>query len=251
MCEHCSDGSIIWAAIPRLAAYAKLSDRQVQRLIINLSSRGILSQLAPANSKGKRAPATYRINEVALEDDPRVAAYRSRQQQLPGVRRISAPSEPVTPCRKTPDTMSPVPVTTCRKTGDTLSPDSRFHSRNDPKPKIQHGDAELNAMPAWLAFKEQLHAQLSESEFDLWVRSMLLLKLMTDGTKQHFLAALPRNGRIQSAAMKRLPMMRELLTATGLNISLTRYPDDWEISEAKTRYGVDMAPKPWTREGSA
>src|SRR6266853_505791 len=70
MCERCSDGSTIWAAIPRLAAYSKLSERSVQRLIRDLCRRGILSQLAPPNAKHK--PATYRINEPALDDDPRM-----------------------------------------------------------------------------------------------------------------------------------------------------------------------------------
>jgi len=31
--EHCCDGLTIWSAVPRLAAYSKLSERKVQRLI--------------------------------------------------------------------------------------------------------------------------------------------------------------------------------------------------------------------------
>jgi hypothetical protein len=107
-------------------------------------------------------------------------------------------------------------------------------------------------MPAWLAFKEQLRAEFSNEEWNLWVRPMFLLKAMPAGPGQkHLLAAIPANGRIQSAAVNRLSMMRELLAPAGLNISLTRYPDDWEVEEAKRRYGCDMAPKAWTREGSA
>ena len=104
-------------------------------------------------------------------------------------------------------------------------------------------------LPAFLAFKEKLRCMLTTEEWDRWVRPMLLLKVLpADGEQKHFLAALPPNSQIQSAAIKRLPMMRELLAPAGLNISLTRYPDEWEISEAKKRYDVDMAPKPWTRE---
>ena len=114
---------------------------------------------------------------------------------------------------------------------------------------IQHGDAALNSLPAFLALKNQLNAELSEEECDLWVQRMFLLKAMpVDADQKHLLAAVPANSRIQDAAIKRLPMMREMLAPAGLNISLTRYPDDWEIQEAKKRYGVDMAPKPWTRE---
>ena len=112
---------------------------------------------------------------------------------------------------------------------------------------IQHGDAALNSLPAWLAFKEQLRAELSEEEWELWVRPMFLLKANPiDSSHKHLLAAIPPNTRIQAAACKRLPRMRELLAPAGLNISLTRYPDEWEIAEAKKRYGVDMTPKSWT-----
>ncbi len=134
--------------------------------------------------------------------------------------------------------------------GAHCAPDSKaFDSKPDSKAiEIQHGDAALNAMPAWGAFKEQLQTELPAEEFNLWARPMMLLKVMpVDAERKHLLAAIPPNGRIRSAAQERLPMMRELLAPVGMNISLTLYPDEWEIQEAKNRYGIDMAPKPWTR----
>lgn len=261
MCEHCSDGSTIWAAIPRLAAYSKLSERTVQLLLREFCSRGILSQLAPANT-AKRRPATYRINEAALDDDPRMVPYRVRQQGLPGVQRAPIPGEAV-PDRclvqrvhQSSANNSPDLVQRLHQSGVKAAPDSNaFDPKTiDSKPMIQHGDAALNSLPAFLAFKEQLRTELSEDEWNLWVRPMFLLKAMPlskDTDQKHLLAAIPLNGRIQSAALKRLPMMRELLAPVGLNISLTRYPDEWEINEAEKRFGIDMAPKPWTREGRA
>jgi hypothetical protein len=81
------------------------------------------------------------------------------------------------------------------------------------------------------------------------VRPMYLLKTMPASANQtHLLAAIPANSRIQSAAVSRLPMMRELLAPAGLNISLTRYPDEYEIQEAKKRYDIDVAPQPWKRD---
>jgi DNA-binding PadR family transcriptional regulator len=74
MCEAKSDGSTIWVSVERLAAYSKLSERTVQRVLRSLQRRGILTELAPANSS--RRPATYRINEAALQGDPRVTRYR-------------------------------------------------------------------------------------------------------------------------------------------------------------------------------
>jgi hypothetical protein len=235
MCEHCSDGSTIWAAIPRLAAYSKLSERKVQYVLRELSDRGILSQLAPGNAWNKRRPSIYQVNELAMVEDPRMAPYRTDQFSLPRIRRTGAQC-------------APVPVHGLYLTGAQCAPDSRSKP-NSRTVEIQHGDAALNALPAWLSFKQQLRAEVSDEEWNLWVRPMLLLKAISaDAGKKHLLAAIPPNGRIRSAAQERLPMMRELLAPVGLNISLTVYPDDWEIQEAKKRYGVDMAPKPWTRE---
>jgi hypothetical protein len=259
MCEHCSDGSTIWAAIPRLAAYSKLSERNVQLLIRSFCSRGILSQLAPANT-AKRRPTTYRINESALVDDPRMTLYRMSQKKLPGIHIPPIPGEPVAepnlvkPLHQSDETIAPNLVKPLHQSGETSAPDSKSLDSKplDSKPTIQHGDAALNSLPAWLAFKEQLREELPAEEYALWAEPLKLLKAMSSGIdKKHLLAAIPRNARIQSAACKRLPMMRELLAPAGLNISLTRYPDEWEIAEANKRYGIDMATRPWTRDGSA
>lgn len=241
MCEHCSDGSTIWAAIPRLAAYSKLSERNVQYVIRGLCNRGILSQLAPGNSWKKRRPAVYRVNESALEDDPKMRPYGTGQRQLPGI--FHNPVDDAATGAK----VAPQPVQNPYLTGAMVAPDSRSKA-NSRSIGIQHGEAALNSLPAWLSFKEQLRAEISVEEWDLWVRPMFLLKAMPASADQkHLLAAIPANGRIQSAATNRLAMMRELLAPVGLNISLTPYPDEWQIEEAKQRYGVDVAPKPWTR----
>jgi hypothetical protein len=238
MCEHCSDGSTIYAAILRLAAYSKLSERKVQYIVRDLCNRGILSQLAPANTWNKRRPSIYRVNELAMVEDPKMSPYRTDQLWLPGIRRTGAQR-------------APVPVQDLNLTGAQCAPDSRSKP-NSKAIEIQHGDAELNSMPAWLSFKEQLRAELSPEEWNLWVRPMFLLRVLpANADQKHLLAAIPPNGRIQNAAIKRLPMLRELLEPVGFNISLTRYPDEWEIQEAEKRYGLDIAPKPWARGGSA
>jgi hypothetical protein len=258
MCEHCSDGSVVWAAVPRLAAYAKLSERKVQYLIRALCGRGVLSQLAPPNG-ARRRPATYLINEAALEDDPRMAPYHVRQQRLPSSLPPSASGEPIAAdpvhgVHPSDADDAPHPVHSVHQSGAQPAPDSKsFDSgTSHSKPMTQHGDAALNSMPAWLALKEQLRTELSDQEWQLWVRPMYLLKAMSlRDNKKHLLAAVPPNGRIQQAALDRLPMMRSLLAPAGLNISLTPYPNEWQIAEAKERYGVDIAPKPWARRGDA
>lgn len=97
----------------------------------------------------------------------------------------------------------------------------------------------------WPSFKRRLSAQFPNEE---WIRPMYLLKVLRASPAQlHLLATVPLNGKIISAAVTRLPAMREMLKPS-FNISLTTYPDEWQISEARKRYGVDIAPKSWTRK---
>jgi hypothetical protein len=95
MIEHCSDGSSCRASISRYAAYSGCSDRKVQYVLRALCRRGELTQLSPGIA-AKRRPAVYRINEAAMEENPsfefsfdgqgrRVAKYRTRQEDLPGI----------------------------------------------------------------------------------------------------------------------------------------------------------------------
>jgi hypothetical protein len=297
MAEHCSDGSTIYAAVPRLAAYAKLSARQVERIIhgyddarsgkrvAGLTERGILTELAPHNGR-KRRPATYHLNEDALQLDPRMRRYLHQEKQriLPGI--LKPPKQgipelpvsdsqcnvPPSPCQEVPSnqpTGTPLtrrrgspdiasraemafPPSPCRESHVTASNDSktsdpkaRPKSRTIQKTGIHHGDATLNSLPAWLALKEALRKELSDEEWNLWVRPMCLLRAMSTGNGKHLLAALPPVSRILDAAQARLPLLRELLAPSSLSISLTGYPDEWEIEQCKSRYGIDMSPRPW------
>lgn len=133
MCEHRSDGSTVWASIARLAAYSKLSERTVQVLIRRFCGRGILSQLAPANA-AKRMPATYQVNESALEEDPRMVPYRGTgQEQLLGIPLSTVPGEPI------PD---PDLVQSLHQSDAATAPNSRLDSRSStlPNPPFQGGN---------------------------------------------------------------------------------------------------------------
>lgn len=85
MLEHDSTGQHIDASRSRLAAYAKLSLRTVEYLLYGrpaskfghnakrgLIVRRVVTEMNPANAKGKPQPAQYRINEAAMELDPRM-----------------------------------------------------------------------------------------------------------------------------------------------------------------------------------
>jgi hypothetical protein len=149
MCEASSDGSKVYAAIPRLAAYAKLSRRHVARLIHGyldprtgkrskgFLERGILTLLAPAGTRFRTA--IYQINEEALHLNPRMQPYldEAAQQQLPGILKPpkigiletpvtdAAPPSTWTPCPPSPVTVSMDSGHGVHPTLDTVSTDSK------------------------------------------------------------------------------------------------------------------------------
>lgn len=108
MVEHCWDGSVIWASVARLSAYSKLAERTVQNLLHGwddkrtkrhnpgLVDRGILMEIAKANPS-KRRPVTYRLNEAALVEDPKMLPYREQELQEPllGIDLAAVPGQPV------------------------------------------------------------------------------------------------------------------------------------------------------------
>jgi hypothetical protein len=101
------------------------------------------------------------------------------------------------------------------------------------------------AQRVWFPFKRQLQAKLPAEEWNLWVRPMYFHRALEERPGLiHILGALPPNGRIRDAAQKQLQLMRRLLSP-HFNISLVHYAGEYEIQEAKKRYEIDIAPKPW------
>jgi hypothetical protein len=93
----------------------------------------------------------------------------------------------------------------------------------------------------WPSFKRRLQARFAGEEN--WIRAMYLLRcLRVSPTQTHILASLPANGSIIAAAIRRLPEMRALL-APSFNLSLTVMPDDYQLSEVKRRFGIELLPK--------
>jgi hypothetical protein len=62
-----------------------------------------------------------------------------------------------------------------------------------------------------------------------------------DDKHTHLIAALPPSGHLQAAAHEHLSQMRDMV-APYFCISLTRYAEDYDIQEAKRRYGIDLRP---------
>jgi hypothetical protein len=98
-------GRLLHIRVPRIAAWAKMEERTVQRtlwgdhrshpgrpaprdpngkrivpcpLCEGLVQLRVLQQVEKANARGKRRPATYRLNLDLVDDSPRVRAYLDR-----------------------------------------------------------------------------------------------------------------------------------------------------------------------------
>jgi len=97
----------------------------------------------------------------------------------------------------------------------------------------------------WPSFKRQLETKFPGEE---WIRPLYLLRaIRVSPTQVHLLATLPANGRIIAAAVGKLPALRAML-APNFNLSLTVYPDAYQVDEVSRRYGLDYSPKSWSQQ---
>lgn len=232
MCLHNWDGTLVNASVERLAAYCKMSGRNVQILIKKLRAKHILTELAPANAHGKLSPAYYRINEYAMKPDPRMALYLTNQLTLPGVRQPQSHREPkqttgeaISPLQMAESPETAQPVRPFRTTGETISQTGEIVSRTDETispeldldleatgkaTKKQHASG---ALKDWFAIKAKLQNQLSDKEYKLWVRPMYFDRVMGGNT---LLLNLPYNINIVEAARAHRNVILEAAQQLGL-----------------------------------
>jgi hypothetical protein len=202
----------LYASVSRLAAYSKLSDRQVQRIIASFTDRGVLTELAPPNAE-KRRPATYRFNEEALESDPRMRRWPQAwlQRTLPGIVKppklgIGQPVVTDEGCDSTGDTVSLVRcqqvtrplVTQCHQSGDTTSSnpkasDPRAFSSDPPEAQRAQLWAEKNSY-TYRAFCRELEqiSRASQGVYQFDHEAAALKAAYRVGVPKHIALALTR-----------------------------------------------------------
>lgn len=106
----------------------------------------------------------------------------------------------------------------------------------DPRTEDHHADS---ALRVWLKVKEQLRTDLSEDEWNLWVRPTYLLKALDH---RFLLLAMPPNAVIMRASNERKSLLRALLSQHGYSFGFTKYPDDWERNQLQ-RLGWELPVK--------
>jgi len=114
----------------------------------------------------------------------------------------------------------------------------RIEPEPEPDPRTEDHHA-YGAVGVWLKVKEQLKTELSEDEWNLWVRPTYLLKAMDH---KFLLLAMPANGAIMRASNERKSLLRALFSRHGYSFGFTKYPDDWERGQLE-RLGWELPPK--------
>jgi hypothetical protein len=92
------------------------------------------------------------------------------------------------------------------------------------------------ALKDWFSVKQELENRLPAEQFNLWLRPMYLLKVMSGNV---LLLSLPANGRIIQAACKResSDLLQQTVQQFGYGgFTLTRYPDDYERDRIRDMY---------------
>lgn len=90
---------------------------------------------------------------------------------------------------------------------------------------------------AWQAIRTHLCDVLGEREWEMWIRHVRLMRMLSGTT---MLCAMPRNGRAIFGAMRHRPLLRKLAAKLAFGLVMTVEPDDYQIEWWKERYKYDF-----------
>jgi hypothetical protein len=183
-----------------IGADAEMSERHVRRLTSALEARGLLA--ITRNRNGRGAVAEYRFPGMSKEDT--VSAFSAKRRTCEtGKEDIGARKADIRDTAIKEEEAREVE----KENEENITPDG--------------------ALKSWLAAKRQLQATLPTSEFDLWVRPMYLLRVLSN---EVMLLALPPSTRVVSAARSYKHTLTELVQRYGFKgVAFTKYPDNCDI----------------------
>ena len=203
--NHCNRfGANAFPSIATIAAESNLSDRQVQRSIPKLVALG---ELAIEHGAGPSQSHLYRLPK--MRGDNLSPAASQNELDVTWV----ATSDPLRDDKSIGAIRKNRPVT-------VLQPSKNHHA--------------CGALKDWLTVKGTIARHLPEEEFNLWVRPMYLLKIMSGKV---MLLALPPNTRIIRAAKANNKLLTEVIVAAGYaGHRFTVYPDGHTYERLRTEY---------------
>jgi hypothetical protein len=105
--------------------------------------------------------------------------------------------------------------------------------------KNKHAQRVLNpvvqkSLAVWLAAKNDLRAELGEDAWKLWIRSAMLLNVLSE---KYLLIALPPSNRVVEAARANKHLVNASLEKRGCTLAgFTPYPDAWTREQMALRF---------------
>lgn len=94
-----------------------------------------------------------------------------------------------------------------------------------------------DAVESWRAVRRKLRRRLGAAQGEIWIDAARLVRVMSGNT---LLVALPPKGRTIYGALQHKSQIQSLCRQAGFDVALTVYPDEWQIAQARKRFGVDL-----------
>ncbi len=177
------------------------------------SARARLLRLGFIREKRRGIPARMYFR-VEIE------AVHKALSQLAGNQPTSRRETSQQDCRKSANKLAGNQPTFKETESTQILPENNHHARG--------------AVSDWLKCKDDLKSELTDAEWELWVRPAYLLKLLSGKV---MLIALPPNTKITEAARAGKKALIEIVNARGYSgASFTRYPDDHERERLRVEY---------------
>jgi hypothetical protein len=122
---------------------------------------------------------------------------------------------------------------------DAYIEEQRTIEQKQQAQKKKHAQCVLNpvvqkSLAVWLAAKNDLRAEIGEDAWKLWIRSAMLLNVLSE---KFLLIALPPSNRIVEAARANKHLVNAALEKRGCALAgFTPYPDAWTREQMALRF---------------
>lgn len=229
-----------WPSVLTIASESMLSLAQTKRFLDYLEEHLVIERCRP-KAYGRGITTAYEF--LALDAPERLEKRLQKgvhgeplfKDELPDQKRVqSRPSKCAEGVHFDPERGSE---------GDQID-DAYIEERRTIEPKQQaqekkHAHRVLNpvvqkSLAVWLAAKNDLRAELGEDAWKLWIRSAMLLNVLSE---KYLLIALPPSSRVVEAARANKHLVNAALEKRGCALAgFTPYPDAWTREQMALRF---------------
>lgn len=229
-----------WPSVPTLASESLLSHAQTKRDLHYLEEHLVIERCRP-KAYGRGITTAYQF--LAL-DAPELLGQRLKDRVYGEP--LSAGKAPEDNCvQNSPPKNSkgghlgPEKGSERVQIGDAYIEEQGTIEQKQQEQEKKHARRVLNpvvqkSLAVWVAAKNDLRAELGEDAWKLWIRSAMLLNVLSE---KYLLIALPRSNRIVEAARASKRLVHAALEKRGCALAgFTPYPDNWTREQIALRF---------------